>query len=176
MQKKERKGKKKRNAFSSAFNEIDGIKEKKKKSRLIRLIGGRKSNIQFSEWWESITALLGKNVENRNVWKRVGRYSSWQHLRYSSPETPLSDGDSIPATSNLPINSDISSSCSQGSLRKISSVKMTNFIMPWISQNSFDSLLYSLFVLSLLREYISRYYFFANLTFQAFSKFSGRFN
>lgn len=149
---------------------------KKKKSRLIRLIGGRESNIQFSEWWESITALLGKNVENRNVWKRVGRYSSWQHLRYSSPETPLSDGDPIPATSNLPINSDISSSCSQGSLRKISSVKMTNFIMPWISQNSFDSLLYSLFVLSLLREYISRYYFFANLTFQAFSKFSGRFN
>lgn len=112
--------------------------------------------------------------QKRMYGKRLGRYSSWQHLRYSpSPETPALT-DPIPATSNLPINSDIYIYISVDSfvpripvsLRKISAVKMTNFIMPSIPHRILSIPFRSLFPLfscyfrsSIFRESFSRYYF-----------------
>lgn len=106
--------------------------------------------------------------QKRMYGKRLGRYSSWQHLRYSpSPETPALT-DPIPATSNLPINSDIyiyiyirGSLCSQDSRVSEKNLCRENDEFYYAvdpSQNSFDSFPFFIpFVLLLLSlEYISR--------------------
>lgn len=132
--------------------------------------------------------------QKRMYGKRLGRYSSWQHLRYSpSPETPALT-DPIPATSNLPINSDIyiyiyirGSLCSQDSRVSEKNLCRENDEFYYAVDPSeffrFLSVLYSLCSLATFarvyfervsRDIISRK--FRNLSFRRFFESSGRFN